>query len=76
MPYAIRVTRQFFGPYCKKSYVEQPNSRDDGDERVEFKHRRDAQALVDTLNSVPYHTSHNESGRPEYKVVRVRNHRR
>lgn len=67
--YAIRIIQHFFGPSTKKSYVT------DGfadDRRAEFRTRAAAQALVDQLDSKVYRTTHNESGRAEYRVVRVK----
>lgn len=67
--YAIRTTRHFFAPTAdRKSYVT------DGfrnDERVEFRTRAEAEAMVRQLDAAMYRTAHNESGRPTYAVVRV-----
>jgi hypothetical protein len=67
--YAIRKTRHFFGPKIEKSYVTD-GFQDDA--RAEFKTRAEADALVKQLDQAVYYTAHNESGRPEYKVVRVK----
>ena len=67
--YAIRQTRHFYGPRTEKSYVLDGFSFD---RRAEFKTRAEAQELVEQLDSEVYRTSHNESGRPDYKVVRVK----
>lgn len=68
--YAIRKTQNFFGPSTIKTYVT------DGfraDSRAEFATKREALACAYMLDDAAYYTAHNESGRAEYRVVRVRN---
>lgn len=67
--YAITKTRQFFGPRSEKSYVTDGFKNE---ARAEFRFRAEAEAVVRQLDDAIYYTSHNESGRPEYKVVRVK----
>ena len=67
--YAIRITRQFFGPRTEKSYLTDGFS---GDRRAEFRTRAEADAMVEQLDKAVYYTAHNESGRAEYKVVRIK----
>ena len=68
--YAIRITKNFFGPKTVKSYV--AGNILNEDIRSEFRFRAEADAIVKLLDAEVYHTSHNESGRPEYRVVRVK----
>jgi hypothetical protein len=68
--YAIRVIRRFYGPTTQKSYLQDPHGRDCA---ATFKTRAEAAAHVEMLDNEVYYTAHNESGRAEYKVVRVRN---
>lgn len=67
--YAIRKIRNFYGPRVEKSYV---TDGFDGDRRAEFRTRAEAKAVVQQLDGAVYHTAHNESGRAEYRVVRVK----
>ena len=67
MTYSIRVTKHFYGPKAVKSYLTNP----DTDKRVEFQSHESAQAMCDELDGEVYHTANNESGRPDYKVVRL-----
>lgn len=73
MTYAIRITRQYFGPKTVKSYVTDGFAPlvNGEEQRAEFRTRAEAESLVGQLNDATYHTAHNESGRPEYKVVRL-----
>jgi hypothetical protein len=65
MPYAIRMTRQFYGPKTIKSWVTDNNMR------AQFVTRNEAQAVCDALDGEPYHLGHNESSRPDFTPVRV-----
>lgn len=66
--FAIRITRQFYGPYEKRSLAQDER---DG-HAVTFGTRQEAQQHIDEyLDAGPYYTNHNESGRPEYAVVPV-----
>lgn len=67
--YAIRMIREFYGPRTEKSYVLDDNSFD---RRAEFATRAEAQAKVDELDSAIYYTAHNECGRADYRIVRVK----
>jgi len=66
--YAIRITRNFYDPRTEKSYLTNSFQNEDRDE---FRFKAEANATVELLDSQVYHTAHNESGRPEYAVVRV-----
>jgi len=69
--YAIRKTRFFFGPREEKSYVIDNFASTSHDVRAEFRVRAAAEAVRQQLDDAVYHTAHNESGRPDYKVVRI-----
>ena len=70
--YAIRITRQFFGQPDRKSYVTDGFARNGDEVRAEFKFRAEAEMLKSQLEDQTYYMAHNESGAPEYKVVRVK----
>lgn len=70
--YAIRITRQFFGQADRKSYVTDGFAPNGDEIRAEFKFKAQAEALKAQLEGLPYYTAHNESGAPEYKVVRIK----
>lgn len=63
--YVIRRTREFYGPSIKRDLV---NS--DGRGANCFNSPAEARAFIAALDQEVYHTSQNESGRPEYKVLR------
>lgn len=65
--YAIKVTRNFFGPRTAKGYL-----TDAAGDRATFSARADADATIEMMDSGAYHLDHNEYSRPEYKVVRVK----
>lgn len=70
MPYAIRQTRFFHAPEPDRtSYVTDSFK---GGARAEWPTRAAAQAVCDQLDAAVYHTGHNESGRAEFRVVRIR----
>uniref|UniRef100_UPI003003A77E AcrIC8 n=1 Tax=Rhodobacter phage RcNL1 TaxID=754047 RepID=UPI003003A77E len=66
--YAIRKIQFFYGPTDKKSYV----GEEAGGRRELFKTRAEAQARIEDLEEGVYYLAHNESGRPDYKIVWVR----
>lgn len=65
--FAIRQTRHFYGPRTEKS----PLIDEDGHE-LRFATHAAAQAHIDELNDSIYYLGHNESGRPEYKIVPIK----
>lgn len=70
--YAIRITRQFFGQADRKSYVTDGFAPNGDEVRAEFKSKAQAEALKTQLEGQTYYTANNESGAPEYKVVRIK----
>lgn len=65
--FAIRQTRHFFGPRTQKSLL-----IDDDGRELRFETRAAAQAYIEELNESDYYLDHNESGRPEYRIVSVK----
>ena len=65
--FAIRQTRHFYGPRTQKSLL-----IDDDGRELRFETRAAAQAYIDQLNDATYYLDHNESGRPEYRIVSVK----
>lgn len=65
--FAIRQTRHFYGPRTQKSLL-----IDDDGRELRFATRGAAQAYIETLQEQVYYTAHNESSRPEYRVVSVK----
>jgi hypothetical protein len=66
--YAIKITRHYYGPRTVKSYV----MTDDGQRRAEYATKAEAQAVADELDNAVYYTAHNEYGRADYNVVRIK----
>lgn len=67
--YAIRVIRNYYGPRTVKSYLLSDDPRSDA--RAEYRTRAEALARIEQLDQAVYYTDHNESGRAEYRVVRL-----
>jgi hypothetical protein len=64
--YKIRQTRHYYGPRDVKGYV-----TDERGDDLTFGTRAAATAAVAEMEEGVYHLSHNESGRPTYRVVRA-----
>lgn len=62
--YVIRATRYFYGKKPVRNLV-----TGDSCNPLIFCTARDARAYIAEAESEVYHTAHNESGRPEYKVL-------
>ena len=65
--FVIVKTAYFYGPEEKKSLV----SIDESPYATQFMTRREAQAALDAYDAGRYYLSHNESGRPDFKIVQV-----
>lgn len=66
MTYVIRQTRNFYGPSKTRTLVD----RGDG-YALEFDTRAAAREWIAAADSGIYYESHNEYGRPEYKILRA-----
>ena len=66
--YAICKTRQWYGKADTKTRLADPESPDGYEWRGT---REQARQLIEELDAEMYHTSHNESGRPTYTIVRA-----
>lgn len=64
--FVIRQTRSFYGPKTERSLV-----TGDSYGAMTFDSAAEAEAYIEQLDDAPYYTAHNESGRPEYKVLRA-----
>lgn len=64
--YVIRQTRSFYGPTTERSLVTGDNG-----EALTFGSDAEAKAHIEELDAETYHTAHNESGRPDYSVLRA-----
>lgn len=64
--YVIRQTRSFYGPSYRRGLV----ARGDG-QAITFASRAEALAWIEAADAEVYHQSHNESGRPYYKIMRA-----
>ncbi len=67
--YVIRRERDFFGPRTVTDLV--PDHEDPMGAALRFETEADAQEWIDRTYDAPYYLSHNESGRPAYKIVRA-----
>lgn len=65
--YVIRRERDYFGPRTVTDLV--PSERTG--EPLQFANRAEAQEWIDQTYDAPYYLSHNESGRPAYKITRA-----
>ena len=65
--FVIRKTRHFFGPRTQKSFLNDEDGRE-----LRFSTRAAAQAHIEACQEERYYLSHNESGWPDYKIVRVK----
>lgn len=64
MGYQITVMREYYGPRTEATTLT------DGMNQPEtFATREAAEARIEELDAEPYQTAHNESGRPEYRIV-------
>lgn len=66
--YNVTVTRHFYGPYVRKSSVLDERT---GEPKT-YATKAAAQTDIDELEDGIYYTDHNESGRPDYKIVRAK----
>ena len=62
--FVIRKTRSFYGPKTERSLV-----TGDSYGALTFETAAEADAHIAELDEATYYTAHNESGRPEYKVL-------
>jgi hypothetical protein len=77
MPYAIRMTRHYHNAPDRKSYVTDEATLSASEctgRRLEFASKAEAIDVAATLDDEVYYTSHDESGRPDYKVVKIKPH--
>lgn len=65
--FAIRQTRHFYGPRTEKSPL-----IDEAGRELRFATLAAAQTHIEALQEERYYLSHNESGRPDYKIVTVK----
>jgi hypothetical protein len=65
--YVIRETRNFYGPSSERSVV----MAQSGQRAMTFADPAEARAYVAELERSTYYLAHNESSRPEYKVMRA-----
>lgn len=63
-PYRVLVTSEYYGPTYTNDYATGENANP-----LDFDTIADAQAWIDEAQSGVYVTSHNETGRPDYKIV-------
>lgn len=63
MTYRITETREFYGPSKRKGVLEDIQGNPET-----FATKEAALARIEELDNQPYYTSHNESGRPVYKI--------
>lgn len=66
MTYQIKITRQFFGPSKKTEIL-----ADMWQTPLTFVTRAEAKAEIDRREAEVYHTAHNESGHPSYRIVKA-----
>lgn len=66
--YVIRQTRNFYGPQTVRSLMTGDNHNP-----LIFGTASEARAYITEMESEVYHTAHNESGHPEYKVLNSAN---
>jgi len=64
--FVIRQTRSFYGPKTERSLV-----TGDSYGAMTFETAQAAEDYITELDDAPYYTANNESGRPEYKVLRA-----
>jgi len=67
MTHVIKSIRSFYGPTTKTSLVK----NDENGMARKFESAAAAREYIKTLEAEVYHTAHNESGRPEYKVSAI-----
>jgi hypothetical protein len=66
-PYAVLITHNYYGPTRRSDAARM----DDGRANVlEFDARSEAQAWIDEVDGGIYVTGNNESGRPDYTIVK------
>ena len=66
-PCAVLISHDYYGPHSEISVA----TEDNGQREAEFDNAEAAQAWIDEAEEGTYYLSHNESGRPEYKVVEL-----
>ncbi len=64
--FAIRQNKNFYGPETQRSLV----TSDDGYALL-FDSKQAAEDHIEMLDDAVYYTSNNESGRPDYAVIRA-----
>ena len=71
MTHKIRIERQFYGPTVRVSWYSEmyghATPKDDADTMT----RSECERKIEEMGNRDYHLDHNESGRPEYKIVRA-----
>ena len=70
MTYVIKRTCYWYGPSETKDLVQDTSWQGDGGAMV-FDTRDEAQAHIDGTYDHPYYLNHNESGRPDLKIMRM-----
>ena len=65
--YAIVLTRHYYGPTVSKGFA-----TDQQGDVTTYKTRRDARLAIEDMDAQVYELSNNESSRPTYQILRVK----